>query len=84
MLGAAVIPECDRPLLPAEPAGKGWLGRMFTQEIQQGQTFLLAPSDETFGEIRIHEQKLASGFGMGPHDRVSDFGFSFIAGIHRH
>src|SRR5579862_908807 len=84
MLHAAIVPERDRAPLPAEAAGEFRLDRVLVEEIQQGPAFLDRHVLEADGEVAVDVEPLASGFGVGAHDRVLGLAVRCLAVLDLH
>src|SRR5262245_26328608 len=70
MLGAAVVPECQRARLPAEAAGELRLYLVAKQEVEQRGALLGRETLELGGMTGVDIERLAPGFGMCAHDRM--------------
>ena len=70
VLGAAVVPERDRPGPPAEPAGE-LRPRLVAEEIvEQRRALLLRHAVEAHGMADVDVERLPSRLGMDADDRV--------------
>src|SRR5579859_889428 len=83
MLGAAIVPECDGAIRPAEAAGELRPMAVFQQIFQQWPALGLCPTFEADGVGAVDEQQLAAGFRMRAYHRVYADGFA-PAGILAH
>src|SRR5262245_54975720 len=74
VLDAAVVPEGDGALLPAEAALE--LRRLHVAEEKLEHSIALRPLElhDTRGEAAVHEEGLAAGDGMGADDWVLRLG----------
>src|SRR3546814_7382121 len=70
VLGAAVVPERHRALLPAEAAGELRLHLVAEQEFQDRRALLLGHALEMRGVGEVHVERLAARLGVGAHRRV--------------
>src|SRR5882724_691103 len=66
--GTAVVPEGQRPHLPAEAAGEFRPGLVLPQEPEQRQAFALGPSLDVRCMRARSVERLATGLGMRAHD----------------
>src|SRR5688500_3042059 len=73
---AAVVPDRDRPGLPAEAAGDLGTRRVLPEELEQRLAFLGRHPGETLRVGSVDEEPLAAGFGMRAHDRMLGYGLA--------
>jgi hypothetical protein len=70
VLGAAVVPEGDRAVLPAEAEGEFRPVAELDQEIEQRPALRLGHALKAHRVGRVDEQHLAAGLGMSAHHRM--------------
>src|SRR5579872_4104071 len=68
--GGAVVPECHRPHLPPEPAAELGALTVAVQHVEETIALGLREALDEAGEVRIDEEAVASGVGMGAHHRM--------------
>src|SRR5262244_3360531 len=74
VLDAAVVPEGDGALLPAEAALKLRRLHVAEEELEHGVALRPLELDDARGEATVHEEGLAAGDGMGADGRVLRLG----------
>ena len=79
--GAAVVPEGDGVLLPAEAALE--LGRLAVanQHLQERVALVLSQAFDALGEAAIDEQALSARHRMRAHDGMDGFGEFLVGAI---
>src|SRR5499427_6421964 len=74
VLDAAVVPEGDGALLPAEAAVEFWRLHVAEEELEHSLALCPLELHDARGEAAVHEEGLAAGDGMGADDRVLSLG----------
>lgn len=85
VLHAAIVPERDRALLPAEAAGEFRPDRVLPEEVQQWPALLDRHVLEADREIAVDVEAFPEGHGMGAHHRMLGLAMRRLAAqnVHR-
>src|SRR5262249_27291888 len=78
VLDAAVVPERDRVLLPAEAALEQWVGHVLEQVSQDAVALVARNAVDIPGEALVDVERLAAGHRMGAHHRVVGMGVALL------
>src|SRR5215468_2231853 len=70
VLRATIVPERERPGLPAEAAGEFRTCQVVEEIVEDWCTFRCSHVLEADGVTAVHIERLAPGFRMGPDDGV--------------
>src|SRR5215831_18274816 len=70
VLGAAVVPECDRIRLPLETHAQLGGLHVAVEHFEYRVAFSRAQTDDVGSEKAIHEQAFPPSLGMGPDNRM--------------
>src|SRR4029077_2759166 len=70
VLDAAIVPERDRVLLPAETALKEGARHVLVEIAQDAVAFVARDAVDVAGEALVDVERLAAGHRVGAHDRV--------------
>src|SRR5215467_13371869 len=71
VLRATIVPERERPGLPAEAAGEFRTCQVVEEIVEDWCTFRCSHVLEADGVTAVHVERLAPGFRMGPDDGCS-------------
>ena len=69
---ASIVPENEVVMLPAVAVNETRFRTMGKEDFEQFPAFRVGQVENTRREARVHEQRLAAGFGMNAHDRMYD------------
>src|SRR4051812_49428245 len=70
VLSGAVVPERDGSGLPTQPNLPFGMHRLLAEPVEEPLALVVVEPDDAFGEEGVHEQRLATGLGMRPDDRM--------------
>src|SRR5262245_21305381 len=74
VLNTPVVPEGDGVRLPLEPAGQLWRLHVLIEHLKYRGTFVALQAHYAGGETPVDVERLATGHGMGAHDRMLRLG----------
>jgi hypothetical protein len=83
MLGAAIVPESDRSLVPVIANGETGAGDPANQILQEHLALIVAELDDATREVLVHEERLPAGLRMNTHHGMNrlDLGLAVWARI---
>src|SRR5580704_15157058 len=84
VLDAAIVPERDRALFPAEAAGEFGPHRVLPQVVEQRRALLLGHVLEADREGAVDVERFATGLDMSADDRMLDLAVRVLAIVEPH